>query len=271
VKNLKIGLRQYMFLLAALVLAGCSSSSDDQQVTADEPATEMSAAPAELDLAGMLASESRSEADRARDAGRKPAEVLAFLGVEKGMSAIDIIAAGGYYTEVLSLAVGPDGHVTAQNPAFVLEMREGANEKALTERLADSRLANVSRLNKEVIDIAVDDGLFDIAITALNFHDIYNSSGEETAVGVMKVVFAVLKPGGIFGVIDHQGVDGNDNKAMHRALTVDVIRTAEAAGFILVDSSGLLHTDDDMTQAVFAEGVRGQTNRFLIKLQRPAE
>jgi len=262
--------RYYLLLLGAMTFAGCGNSSDGEQAAADDAASPVTEAPAAHDLASLLASDSRAEADRARDAGRKPAEVIAFLGIEPGMSVIDIIAAGGYYTEVLSLAVGPDGHVVAHNTPYILEMREGANEKALSERLSGDRLGNVSRLNKDVADISPQDGTFDVAITALNFHDVYNNGGEEGAIGLMKIVSATLKPGGVFGIIDHQGDEANDNKALHRALKADVIRVAEAAGFVVEGDSGILHNhNDDMTQAVFAEGVRGKTNRFLLKLRKP--
>lgn len=264
-------LRHCLLVLAALVFAGCSGSSEPEQAVQEEPAVAAVAeTPAAHDLTSMLASESRSAADRARDAGRKPADVIAFLGIESGMNVLDLIAASGYYTEVLSLAVGPDGHVAAQNPAYILEMRDGANEKALSDRLSGDRLPNVSRLDKDVADITADDGPFDVAITALNFHDIYNNYGEEGTVTMMNVVSAALKPGGVFGIIDHQGIEDNDNKELHRALKVDAIRVAEAAGFVVEGDSGILNMhDDDMTQSVFAEGVRGKTNRFLLKLRKP--
>jgi len=73
----------------------------------------------------------------------------------------------------------------------------------------------------------------------VNFHDIYNNYGEEGAVGAMRVIYAALKPVGVFGLIDHHGAEGNDNKALHRALKADAIRTAEAAGFVVEGESGL--------------------------------
>ncbi len=264
-----LNIRHCLLLLVALVLSGCGGSSEPEQAVQEEPAA-AEEAPMSHDLASLLASDSRSEADRARDAGRKPADVIAFLGIEPGMNVIDIFAAGGYYTEVLSLAVGPDGHVAAQNPAFILEMREGVNDKALNERLAEDRLANVSRLDKELADISAADGPFDAGMTALNFHDIYNNYGEEGALGFLTAIFETLRPGGVFGIIDHAGAADNDNKALHRVQKADVIRIAEAAGFVVEGDSGILQMhDDDMTQGVFAEGIRGKTTRFLLKLRKP--
>lgn len=269
-KSKIIVLQTCLMFLAALVVAGCDRSADNQEAKHEAPASHAAPEPVTQSLATLLARDSRAEADRARDAGRMPAKVIAFLGIEPGMRVIDIIGAGGYYTEVLALAVGPDGHVAVQNPAFVLQMREGANEKALSERLLNNRLPNVSRLDKEMADISAQDGPFDAAFTALNLHDIYNNYGEESAVSTMKLIYATLKPGGVLGVIDHHGVVGNDNKALHRMLKEDAIRVLKAAGFLLEADSGLLHIhSDDLSQIVFAEGVRGKTHRFLLKLRKP--
>jgi predicted methyltransferase len=219
---------------------------------------------------GAASADSRSEEDRARDAGRKPFEVVAFIGIEPGMNVLDVMAASGWYTEVLSVAVGPEGHVTAQNTAGSLQRRDGANEKAITARLADDRLPNVSRLNKETHMLNAEDGPFDAALTALNLHDIYNSAGEQAAIATMTAIYATLKPGGVFGVIDHQGLEGQDNAALHRMLKADAIRVAEAAGFTLEADSDILYSDiDDMTQHMRTEGIRGYTNRFLLRLRKP--
>jgi predicted methyltransferase len=252
--------------VVGLALGACSQSGDSGS-PASTPASQ--SAPAH-DLGAMLAGASRSDGDRARDAGRKPAEVLEFLGIEPGMRVIDVIAASGWYTEVLSIAVGPDGEVVAQNPSFVLEFRDGANEKALSGRLADNRLPNVSRLNKEFEEMSAADGPFDAALTALNFHDIYNGRGPEAAVEFLRTIYSVLEPGGVFGVIDHAGAAGADNSSLHRIEASKVIETATAAGFIIDGQSDVLaNPDDDHTQGVFAEGLRGKTDRFVIKLRRP--
>jgi len=257
----------YLFLATALALTACGGSAEPDAVETAVPPAEEATAP---NLATVPASEFRSEADRARDAGRKPAEVIAVLGIEPGMNVLDVMAGGGWYTEVLSLAVGPDGHVTSHNTAFALQIRDGVNEKALVERIADGRLPNVTRLNKEVAELVPEDGPFDAAITALNLHDIYNRGGEEAAVGAMRGFYSILKPGGIFGLIDHQGLEGQDNAELHRMLKTDAIRVAEAAGFIVEEDSDVLHSDiDDMTQHMRTEGIRGFTNRFLLKLRKP--
>ncbi len=257
-----------MSLGAVIALAACSRSEPEAPAAA---APEPQDAVEVVDLRALLASESRPQEDRDRDAGRKPADVIEFLGIEPGMRVMDVIAATGYYTEVLSLAVGPDGEVVAQNPPGLLERREGAVDKALGARLADNRLPNVSRLDADLGEAGVDPGTFDAAITALNFHDIYHRNGPDAAVGALKVIYDALKPGGVLGVIDHVGVAGADNAELHRIEKEIAIESALAAGFVVEEDGTLLsNADDDHTQGVFGEGIRGNTDRFALKLRKPA-
>ena len=222
------------------------------------------------DLTAALSADSRAEADRARDAGRRPAEVLAFLGIGEGMTVIDLLAAGGYYTEVLSLAVGPEGTVYAQNPAGMLRFRDGANDKAMTARLKDNWLANVVRLDAETDATGLQPGSLDAAITALNFHDIYNGAGSEAAVGVLIAVKALLKPGGVIGIIDHAGNASNDNSALHRIDETLVVEAVQAAGLVVDARSDVLRNSaDDRSKGVFGPNIRGQTDRFVLRVKRP--
>lgn len=221
------------------------------------------------DLAARLESGNRSEADKARDAGRQPAAVVTFLGIERGMTVVDLLAAGGYYTEVLSEAVGPDGRVYAHNTEFLLKMRDGANEKAMTTRLAGDRLPNVERLDREISDLGLAEESVDAVLTALNFHDIYNGRGPEAAQNVLRAVHAVLTPHGVLGIVDHAGKPGGDNEKLHRIDEAKVIEAVQQAGFIVEATSDVLrHPEDDRTRSVFAKGLRGATDRFVLKLRK---
>jgi predicted methyltransferase len=222
-------------------------------------------------LASRLASSGRPDGDVQRDADRRPADVIAFLGVAPGMAVMDVIAAGGYYTEVLSVAVGDAGRVYAQNPPFVLQLREGVNDKAMTGRLAGNRLPNVKRLDLELAQVDVPPDSLDFAITALNFHDVYNNGGPEAAQAFLVAVRKLLKPGGVFGLIDHAGgAAGADDKQLHRIDEKLAIEAAKAAGFEIAAQSDLLrHPADDRTRNVFEPGLRGKTDRFLLKLRKP--
>ena len=247
-------MKSLLSLLAAVLLAGAAATADHHEAGA---------------LAAALMTSARPEADRVRDAARKPADVLTFLGIDKGMTVMDVIAAGGYYTEVLSIAVGPEGTVYSQNPAVVLQFRDGANDRALTARLADDRLPNVIRWDRETDDLGLPENTLDAAITALNFHDLYNSN-PEVALGMLETVRAVLKPGGVFGIIDHVGDPGADNAALHRIEKSRALDAAREAGFEIAAESDLLaNPADDHTQMVFAPDIRGKTDRFLLKLRKP--
>ena len=219
------------------------------------------------DLTAALDNPARSEADKGRDVARKPAEVLAFIGVEPGMTVLDIAASAGWYTEVLSVAVGEDGTVYSQNTLATLERRDGANDKALTTRLADDRLPNVMRADGEIS--AIEAGSIDIAFTALNFHDTYNFAGAEAAAALLAEIYAVLKPGGVLGFIDHAGDPEQNNTKLHRIPKQIVMDLATESGFIVeAESDVLAHPEDDRTEMVFGE-IRGKTDRFVLKLRKP--
>ena len=237
----------------ALSLASCSSMEADMSSGG---------------LSKTLMSSDRADADKQRDTGRKPADVIEFLGIEEGMSVIDIIAASGYYTEVLSLSVGDTGTVYAQNPDFILKMRDGVNDKALTSRLSDNRLPNVVRLDRDLTDLGIQPGTLDGAFTALNLHDLYNRS-PDTAHGMLIGIKALLKPGGVFGIIDHNGNADQDNASLHRMQLAQALTAATKAGFIVQTSNILANPNDDRTKGVFTPGLRGNTDRFVLKLTKP--
>jgi predicted methyltransferase len=266
-----------LILAASLLLGGCGKAADNAEPAADQaaaPAAEATAAPAAApaELDALLASESRFAGDSARDTGRRPAEVLAFLGIGTGDTVIDLMAASGWYTEVLSIDVGDGGRVVSQNPAWLLAFRDGAHDKGLDARMADGRLPNVTRLNIEYADMGPDTGSFDAAISALNFHDAYYLVSPEAAAKFLSAVYSVLRPGGVLGIIDHAGNADGENNALHRIDKAIAIELATAAGFVVEGDSDLLsNPDDDHTQGVFSEGLRGNTDRFLLKLRKPAE
>jgi predicted methyltransferase len=160
--------------------------------------------------------------------------------------------------------------VYAQNPDVVLKFRDGANDEALTARLANDRLPNVVRLDRETADLDFGDEEIDAAITALNFHDIYNrEGGPEAAAAFLAKAHSFLKPGGVLGLIDHAGDPGADNEKLHRIDEALVRDAAVAAGFTVEESRLLRNPADDHTAQVFTPEMRGKTDRFLMKLTKP--
>lgn len=231
--------------------------------------------PALANESRMLADElanapGRSDEDKARDAQRKPDQVLMFLGIRAGDTVLDIWASGGWYSEVLSIAVGPDGKVYAQNSPAVLAFRDGYYETLISARLADGRLPNVERINEAVADADIAPGSIDFALTALNFHDVYNRQGRDAAVEFLEAVLDVLKPGGTLGLIDHVGDPDADNTSLHRIEPALVDEAAIEAGFIIEAKSDMLaNPDDDHTRGVFDPALRGETDRFILRLRKP--
>jgi predicted methyltransferase len=256
-------LHRLLIVVAAATLAACSSMQSAPSSTSSKSA-------AGGNLASALASADRPAADKARDADRKPAELMEFFGVKPGMTTVDIIALGGYVTEVLSVAVGPKGKVYAQNPPVALQLRDGLYAKEITERLANNRLPNVVRVDGDLpASSQIQPGSVDVAITAMNYHDVRNQS-PEAAVGYLKAVYAMLKPGGVLGVTDHVGNDGANNAQLHRVPKHFLIDDAKAAGFTVdAESDILAHPADDHTKLVFDPTLRGKTDQFVVRLRKP--
>ena len=247
----------------AAALTACTS------MQSEAPAAK-SAAPGGGDLSAALASADRPAEDKARDADRKPAELMQFFGVKPGMTTADIIALGGYVTEVLSVAVGPKGKVYAQNPPIALQLRDGMYAKQITDRLANNRLPNVVRVDADLpASSQIPPGSVDVAITAMNYHDVRNMN-PDAGVGFLKAVYTMLKPGGVLGVTDHVGNDGADNAKLHRIPKHFLIEDAQAAGFAVDGESDLLaHPADDHSKVVFDPTLRGKTDQFVVRLRKP--
>ena len=218
----------------------------------------------EIRMHEALMAPERSEENKSRDEGRKPIQVIQFLGIKTGDTVVDVIAGGGWYDEVLSAAVGPVGKVYSQNPAFFTE-RPGFLE---AEATLDKRLGNVEPVHGDLPDGIA--GKADAAITALNFHDVYNRGGEEAGVSFLKGVYDSLKPGGVFGLIDHIGVSGQDNAKLHRVPIEAAKAALLKAGFVIEAESDLLRNpQDNHTLFMRDPSLRWHTDRMLIRARKP--
>ena len=240
-------------LVSGLLLVAASASAQDITDRID----------AQMTAAG------RPAGDADIDANRKPAEILAFMGIQEGNSVLDASAGDGYYTELLAAAVGPEGKVYAQNMQAALERNEGEIEKAITARLADGRLPNVERVDKGIEELGMD-GQFDAAFAILTVHDFYNFRGEEAAQGFLSALYAALKSGGTLAFIDHAGDAGQENRDLHRMEQEVAERLITGAGFVIDARSDLLaNPADDHTVMVFDPGIRRMTDRFVIRASKP--
>ncbi len=213
-----------------------------------------------LDIAALeraMANPDRPAADKERDASRQAPAVLDFMGVEPGMTVLDINASSGWYTEVLSYAVGSGGKVLMQN-------RPGGN----ADEPAAAKAARLSNIQQIAAISDAEDGSVDYAMTALNFHDFHNSN-PDVAQGILAQARAALKPGGILGVIDHEGTFGADNQSLHRIAFEDAVKAVLAAGFVLVGASDILdNAADDHSAGPFDPSLGRNTDRLVLKFAK---
>jgi predicted methyltransferase len=263
-----------MLPIAIFLLGGCSEPTTP--VTDIEPATESKpAAAAQVSIyEAALGSTGRTDADRKRDAGRKPAAVLEFFAIEPGMTVLDMFSGGGYYTEMLSSVVGAQGKVVAHsNQAYAEYVGDETNE-----RYADGRLANVETLMAENNELMLPADTFDAVMMVLAYHDIYYVSIEDgwpkiDGPKLLAEFFEGLKSGGMLAVVDHYAIAGSAPETggtLHRIDPSIVIAEIEAAGFVLDSKSDVLRNmEDDHSLSMYDEQVNGKTDRFVMKFRKP--
>jgi predicted methyltransferase len=245
---------RHLMLTSGMILA--TSLSPAVHAAAAVPAT----------ISAAVADAARPAADKDRDADRKPAETLAFSGVKPGDQVVDFLPGGGYFTRIFSKIVGPKGHVTALSPAGTPEKFTVA-AKAIA---ADPAYGNVTAVEQKVADIPA--GSVDLFWTSQNYHDLHNLPGADL-VAVDKAIFAALKPGGTFIVLDHAATAGSgfqDTNTLHRIDPEAVKKEVESAGFVLKAQSDLLkNPNDPHTAKVFDPSIKGKTDQFILKFEKP--
>lgn len=225
-----------------------------------------------------LQNAARPEADKARDAARRPAEVLAFYGAEPGMRVMEVGGGSGYYTEILNHLVGSEGKVIAQNgpgPFY-----ENFLKPALVVRHEGGRLANVEQLVAGSADWALADNSLDAVYIFLIYHHMHVEEGEGEAMPArtkvtMGKIYAALKPGGVLGIIEHRAAAGSsraESATWHR-ITDAVARADMAeAGFILDGESDMFTNAEDDEKNYWREsGMLGKTTRIVHRYVKPAK
>jgi predicted methyltransferase len=211
------------------------------------------------DFMTKLTAEARPLEDRARDGARRPYQVMQALGVDAGMTVLDIGAGGGWFTRVLSAATGPSGKVIAQFGPRALQTENGQAQRTLAASLGNTE-AFFGNLNE------VPANSIDAAVTALNMHHM----NAERAGPYLKDIYNVLKPGGRVAVIDHVGVAGGNNGQLHRMLPSDARSWLQQAGFEIAAESDILRTTaDDHTLSVDDPRLGRDTDQFFFVARKP--
>jgi predicted methyltransferase len=211
------------------------------------------------DFMEKLAADSRPMEDKMRDGARRPYQVMQLLGVEEGMTALDVGAGGGWYTRVLSAAVGSSGRVIAQFGPRALQRDEGQEQKDLAASLGNTEayFGEVGELDANSVDVAV---------TALNMHH----GNAERSIPYLRDILNVLKSGGVAAIIDHAGSPEIDNSRLHRIPAADIRQWIEQAGFEIVEESDILRTAADDHTLSAADPILGRnTDRFLFVVRKP--
>jgi len=212
-------------------------------------------------IAAIVASPDRSDADRTNDIRRKPAEMLAFIGVREGWTALDISAAGGYTTELIARAVGP-GRVYGQTRAPDPRQR-------LAERAKNPAAGHIIPVVRPFEDPAPPDVAFDLVTLMFNYHD-FGFMGVDRA-AMNRAVFAALKPGGLYVIADHSGRPGtgiSESKTLHRIEEAFLRKEVEAAGFQLVAQGTFLRNPNDPRDRETPEPAQPK-DEFVLKFRKP--
>jgi predicted methyltransferase len=257
-----------------LILAAALAASLSLSACMHEPSAPGAASAASNPgyIAAAVADSNRPDADKLRDANRKPVQTLEFLGVKPGEQIAELLPAGGYFTRIFSKAVGPSGHVYAlvpQPPANApADMPDLASKvKAIA---ADPNYANVTVVIEPLTKLVAPTPV-DLVFTAQNYHDLHNFPVD--VVGFNRIIFQSLKPGGLYVVLDHSAPAGSgltDTKTLHRIDADTVKQEVTAAGFEFVGASDILaNAGDSRTAMVFDPSIRGKTDQFILKFRKP--
>jgi len=234
------------------------------------PAAASSADRAAAAIAAAIADPGRPAADVARDPERKPAALMAFAEVRPGEVVAEILPGGGYFTRIFSKAVGPGGRVYAVIPEA---LAKGDKPPAVNAIAADPAYANVKVAVQDFAALHLPEPV-DLVWTSLNYHDLHLARFRLDVAATDKAIYAALKPGGVFLVVDHAAVAGTGLDVpdkLHRIDEAIVKREVEAAGFKLeAESQVLRNPADDRQKAVFDPSVRGRTDQFVLRFRKPS-
>ncbi len=228
------------------------------------------------DVAAAVSAPGRPAEAVALDEVRRPAEVLRWLGLERGDRVLDYFTGTGYYAEIMARAVGPTGSVTGWNSAGFGRSERVRNAVAGIRE----RSPNTAFYSTPTTALSFADNAYDFVMLHLVYHDAYWESAQ---FGLPRIdpntvtaaLFRAVKPGGIVAVIDHVAAPGRETRAeveaTHRILPETIRADFERAGFVFDGESDLLRNpQDDRSVNVFTPSIRGRTDRVVYRFRRPA-
>ena len=265
-------------LAIALAVTACGKSQEEAKAPEAPPPEPAAAAvpAATADAAAIdaaVANADRLPEDKEQDSWRRPAEVLKFMELRPGMHALDYFAAAGYYTELMSRVVGPEGKVIAYNNA---EYRKFSQD-APTKRYGNNRLPNVVEVTTPVEAMPLDPASLDAVLFMQSYHDLYwrpkdGSWPKTDAAKALAQLVPALKPGAVVVVVDHVANPGEPTATvtdMHRIDPAVLKRDFEAAGLTFDSESPVFaNPADDHKKKVFDEAIRHKTDQVMYKFKK---
>lgn len=250
-----------LVLAASAALGGCATGGDEVVVSSNDRRPNF-----EVVHAAAIADSRRLPEEVARDPLRKPADMLAFARLEPGQAIADIRPEEGYFTRLFAPVVGPEGHVYAFVPN-----QTAARENAFADTMA-ATYRNVSRVTGALETMAFDRPL-DVVFMGEEYHDFVIPRFGVDVAAMNAAVFAALKPGGLYVILDHQAADGAGigvAGTLHRIEAAELRRQVEAAGFVFDGETNAVRTpSDDHTLSVFDASIRGRSDRFVYRFRKP--
>jgi predicted methyltransferase len=228
-------------------------------------------AKAPANFAAAIADSHRPAEDTARDADRKPAAMLAFAGIKPGDVVVDLIPGKNYFSRLFAAAVGPTGHVYSFEAS---EFDEAFASRHLTVPSGTlDGYPNDTFIHASIAKLPIPQ-MADVVWTSQNYHDLHDKfTGPVDIAAFNKAVYAALKPGGVFIVLDHAAASGSglrDTDTLHRIDPAVVKKEVMAAGFQFVGESKVLRNPSDPhDKLVFDKSIRGHTDQFIYKFRKP--
>ena len=219
----------------------------------------------------------RSAADLKRDPLDHPADILRLSGIKPGMQVADVLAGDGYYSELASYVVGPNGKVFMINNAAFDHWSEGP----LQARLGSNRLSNVEHETLDLNHMNLPPQSLDAVLLVKVYHDLYWVDSDSKSIwpkidtgSVLAQLAGALKPGGVLLLVDHSAKAGRgsaDASALHRIEEAYAIKDFESHGLKVIAKSDLLRRPDDARDQISYKGpMLGKTDRFVLVFRKTA-
>ncbi|CAN5289485.1 class I SAM-dependent methyltransferase [soil metagenome] len=246
--------------VGALAVSGCMAQT--MGVMPGETLTRV----ADDSYAAAIADPLRPASEVERDPLRHPAEMMAFAQLGEGDRVADIRPEEGYFTRLFARAVGGAGRVYAYVPN-----QTAAREDAYGDTLA-AAYPNVNRITGNLETMTFPEPL-DVVFMGQEYHDFTIPRFNVDVAKMNAAVFAALKPGGLYVILDHQATAGagiSVSGTLHRIEGAELRREVEAAGFVFDgESTAVANPADDHSLTVFDPAIKGRTDQFVYRFKKP--